>query len=185
MRLFVAIPIPEELKKNIQKITEPGLPVRWNKPEAYHLTLVFIGEVDQIMADTIKQALQQVQLPEVFDANLSQIGCFPNHRKPKVIWAGVEPQEPFIEMHRDICKVLDEVESPKDDKKLHPHVTIGRVKKPHSGVGDFIQQNREAFFGSFTVSGFNLYSSMLQPGGAKHSVLASYQNDSVQNDRPL
>ena len=174
MRLFVGIPLPEAVKQTISQLPDSTLPVRWTRPDAYHLTLIFIGEVQEPQANEIRNALYEITPMRGFDVEVASVGCFPDRKKPKVLWTGVQPHEPVAELHRQINRMLCTIKAPKDEKKFHPHITFGRVKKPNRSITSYIESHSDKHFGHFTVSGFNLYSSTLQPAGAVHTIIEHY-----------
>ncbi len=174
MRLFVAIPLPEPIKRRIYNLRDESLPVRWAKPDTYHLTLKFIGEVEDTLVEQIRDALFDVPWSEPFEIELAQAGAFPSAERPRVIWCGVRPQEPVITLQEKIVRVLDRFEITGDDKSYHPHVTFGRVKKPIRAVSDFIRLNENSIIGHINADRFCLYSSELKKGGAVHTVIETY-----------
>ena len=83
-----------------------GLPgARWSDPEQYHLTLRFMGEVDGLVYDQVAEALAEVTF-EPFDIQLEGFGCFPPRGQPKVLWAGVNPKQPLIDLRRRVERVM-------------------------------------------------------------------------------
>lgn len=174
MRLFVAIPLPDPIKQRINNLRDLSLPVRWAKPETFHLTLKFIGEVDDSSVKNIRSALYDVPWDEPFEVELAQTGAFPAAKRPRVIWCGVRPQEPVIALQDKIVRVLDRFEITEDEKSYHPHVTFGRVRKPIRDVSEFIRLNENITIGRIEVDRFCLYSSELKKGGAVHTIIETY-----------
>ena len=174
-RLFIALAMPEEIAEEIDSLCT-GLPgVRWTELEQFHLTLRFIGEVDHNTFYDIGEALMSVSAPP-FEMRLKGIGQFPPRGAPHTLWVGVEDAEPLLRLRRRIERVLAEVGLEPEHRKFTPHVTLGRVKEPlpQDRFGSFLR--RTALFRSspFAVSSFGLYSSLLRPDGAVHTLEAEY-----------
>ncbi len=175
-RLFIAIPMPEEIAEQLDALCE-GLPgVRWTDLEQFHLTLRFIGQVDNATFYDIGEALTTVSMAP-FELRLRGIGQFPLRGHPHTLWVGLEDGEPVRRLRRRIERVLEQqVGLEPERRKYAPHVTIGRVKEPlpEHRYGRFLQ-SRSLFRSSpFPVTGFTLFSSILRPEGAEHVAEARY-----------
>ncbi len=174
-RLFVAVPMPEEIAEELDRLCE-GLPgVRWTDLDDFHLTLRFIGEVDQATFYDIGEALMSVSLPP-FEMRLRGIGHFPPRGEPHTLWAGVEDPEPVRRLRRAVERALEEAGIEPERRKFVPHVTLGRVKEPlpQPRFASFLRRTALFRSSAFTVSGFTLYSSWLRPKGALHVPEATY-----------
>jgi 2'-5' RNA ligase len=129
MRCFIAVDLPEEVKKDLGKIQgeipKEGKILLVNQ-QILHLTLRFLGEMDDSQADKIKGALKTLKINK-FKARLSGIGMFPSEAFIRVVWAGLEPAEKFREIHEMIDKELDKIQISKDER-FESHVTLARVK---------------------------------------------------------
>lgn len=174
-RLFVALPMPDEISEEIDSLCT-GLPgVRWTEMEQFHLTLRFIGEVDHNTFYDIGEALMSVSLPP-FEMRLRGIGQFPPRGEPHTLWVGVEDAEPLLRLRRRIERALAEAGIEPERRKFVPHVTVGRVKEPlpHDRFGSFLRRTSLFRSSAFPVSSFGLYSSLLRPSGAVHTLEAEY-----------
>ncbi|MFC1691760.1 RNA 2',3'-cyclic phosphodiesterase [Nanoarchaeota archaeon] len=129
MRLFVAIELPEDIKKILldaqSKLDTSLAKLNPVKPAQMHLTLKFLGEVEEDKIDEIKNALKTVSF-ENFEAKLAQIGVF-TEEFIKVIWVGLEPMDKLKDLYDKIDLSLKEFGF-KDDFNYHPHLTLARVK---------------------------------------------------------
>lgn len=175
IRLFVAIPIPEEIAEEVDRLCD-GLPgVRWTDMDDFHLTLRFIGEVDEPTFCDIGEALAGVSM-EPFEMRLRGIGHFPPRGHPHTLWVGVEDPEPVVRLRRRIERVLEDVGIGPERRRFVPHVTIGRVREPlpEHRFGRFLQRTSLFRSSPFPVSGFTLFSSQLRREGALHIVEAEY-----------
>jgi 2'-5' RNA ligase len=187
VRLFIAIELPEELKGVLTEIGReleariPSRTVRWVKPSAMHLTLVFLGETPVTRLEDIKEAMASAaaKVPETSFRAIG-LGCFPNSRRPRVVWVGVE--EPARNLER-IKRALDEELEPlgfKPEKKsFAPHLTLGRVNRRASHqdttkLGQVIESATLQDVGGVDVTHIHLIRSDLRPTGAVYTVLASF-----------
>lgn len=170
MRLFIAVQVPEELRKKMAALGDEldmdGM--RPVKSQNMHITLRFIGEVPDENADEIKAELEEVRF-EKFDCLLRGTGVFPNESYVRVVWAGIESGGKLEELSGKVNQALRGVPG---DGKFSAHLTLARVKKKID-VSNFIAKHQEEF-GSFTVESFELVQSVLEPGGPKYTTVAVF-----------
>lgn len=174
-RLFTAIPMPEEIADQLDGLCH-GLPaIRWADPGAFHLTLRFLGEVEQGTFVEIGVALAAISRPP-FDLRLKGLGTFPPRGAPQTLWAGVEPSEALTALRRRIDRALDAIGVAPDRRRFVPHVTIGRFRAlpPEARFGSWLGPRALFRSSSFPVSRFALFSSVLRPEGPLHCVEADY-----------
>ncbi len=174
-RLFVAVDLPEPVKNSISSIRS-GLPdARWVDVRQLHLTLRFIGEVDDVTFDSIKNSLAEI-FETRFSLTLRGVGCFPPKRPPRVIWVGIDDNETLIRLADKVEQVLvlqSGIEP--EHRKFSPHITIARFRETSpSGVADYLVRNSSFSTETFPVDAFYLYSSTLTPKGATHQREAVY-----------
>jgi len=175
-RLFVAIDLPEPLKIALSGICH-GIPgVRWLPPAQLHLTLSFIGEVEDCMFQAIRSTLSGSGLPPA-SCRLRGIGCFPAKGRPRVIWAGVDDDGAGLTaMHAQVEQDLRRLGISPEERPFTPHITLARLKEPpRESVAAFLTRNAEFQGGPFAVSAFHLYSSHLTPQGAVHTLEHTYR----------
>jgi 2'-5' RNA ligase len=174
-RLFVALEIPDEIKDALAPMMRGLGDVRWMSDDQLHLTLRFIGELDNGRANEVADALSLVP-GAPFDLRLKGIGHFPPRGEPKVVWTGVEHQPELVALKRRIDRALLQAGIDRDQQKYTPHVTLARLRRPPTQAGFATYLMRHSLFlsPSFPVSGFNLYSSWLDGRGADYQVEASY-----------
>jgi RNA 2',3'-cyclic 3'-phosphodiesterase len=175
-RLFVALDLPEEIKRSLEPL-ERGLgDVRWMGADQQHLTLRFLGEMDNGWARDVAEALALVPgIP--FDLRLKGIGHFPLRGEPRVLWVGVEKSLELGRLKRRIDRVLEGAGLSPDPRKFAPHVTIARIRGPLSPtrLGTYLMRHSLYRSESFPVSSFHLYLSWPRPEGADHQIEASYE----------
>jgi 2'-5' RNA ligase len=169
MRLFVAVEIPGEIRKKLasaqKRIGDGSAGIKWVEEHNLHVTMKFLGEVDEGKAGEIKEALDSVK-QEPFTCDVNSIGTFPNEDYIKVIWAGIEPEQIFRNLHEKIEKALEPFGFGMDSR-FHPHITLGRVRsvKDRERLRKSVAEIRSENFGSFDVGEFRLKKSTLTPGG--------------------
>ncbi|HUT49608.1 MAG TPA: RNA 2',3'-cyclic phosphodiesterase [Alphaproteobacteria bacterium] len=175
LRLFVAIELPESLRERLALLCG-GVPgARWLSPETMHLTLRFIGDVQEAALGDIDAALAGIHVPG-FEIMLDGIGVFGNGARPRAIWAGVARNPPLEHLHGKIESALVRTGLPPEGRKFTPHVTLGRAKAANPGrVGDFVAAHNPFQAGPFKALGFTLFSSFLSHSGAIHTPEAVYR----------
>ncbi len=173
-RLFVAIDLPDEVKEKIASLAGSVPGGRWVPSEQLHLTLRFIGEVDEESFGAIKSALEGVRgVP--FAMTLVGVGHFPPGRHPRVLWVGIEPCAPLLELQQRVEAVLANAGIMRDERKFSPHITIARLKEtPAETVAAFEERHAAFRIGPIAVAECHLYSSSLTRTGAIHTREASY-----------
>ncbi len=168
MRTFIAVEIPDNQKNiiwnSIQEFKKLGLPVKWVEFANLHITLKFIGEIDEKKLDRILTTLSSVSIRiKPFTVQLENAGCFPGIRNPRVLWIGVsQGSNELISLAADIENELSKYGFRKENKKFHPHLTFGRIKTP-CRVDEIL--NKTIKTEPFDMSEFALFKSTLLPSG--------------------
>jgi len=179
LRCFIAIEIPETIRRsiddNIAVLKNSGAEVKWVACENIHLTLQFLGETEEALIPKIKEALNKILSPYLpFYIRISNVGCFPDGRRPRVIWVGVEGSQPLINLCKDIADAMEGLGYKKEERNFTPHVTIGRVKSNRNipELSRRLEEVRSIRFSDFEVRNITLMKSELKPSGAKYYSLA-------------
>jgi len=175
MRLFTAIDIPEEVRKNLHALVarlRPAAKISWSAPEKLHITTKFIGEWPENRIEEIKAALKTVGSPGPIEIAIGGLGWFPNPRSPRVLWAGVESGPSLETLARATEQVTASLGVPKEDRKFSPHLTLARIKErvPLEALQRAIASLPSLDFGSFPVTSFYLFLS----SGGKYTKLAEF-----------
>ena len=173
MRLFIAFEIPEIYDHFILKSQEAIL-AKASFPKSFHLTLKFLGEVEESRLGILVSSLDKVRFAP-FDAYFSGVGCFPDERVARVVWFALEPKDKIAEVQKKIESATEGF-GISQQKAFVPHITVARIKQ----IGD-----KDVFSGSleklniptdpFTVSEFKLFRSTLTPGGPVYEVLGVFK----------
>jgi 2'-5' RNA ligase len=174
-RLFVAIDLPDEVKKRIAAISGNLPGARWVPGEQLHLTLRFIGDVDVATFKAVKTALTQVST-QPFSLQLRGVGHFPPGKQPRVLWVGMEESRPLLELQERVEAALITAGIAPDERRFSPHITIARLKEtPVPLVVAFEELHCAFLAGPFHGDTFHLYASTLTRDGAIHTREASYR----------
>lgn len=176
-RLFAAIELPTQIRRQLALIGG-GIPgARWTPAERMHLTLRFIGEVDDTAMPEVHGALAKVSFAP-FDIQLQGIGQF-GGRSPRVLWIGVAPSPALFHLHDRINAELAKAGQPAESGNYVPHVTLARLNRaPRRRVGEFIAGHNMAVLPPFTVNEFVLMSSRLYPTGPVYQTECIYPSAS-------
>ncbi len=174
MRLFVALTLPEDVRQRLSGISN-GLPgARWVKPDNLHLTLRFLGEVDNLAAADVDDALAKIQCPG-FDLSLKGIGHFGEGRKLRALWVGVDAGAGLLRLQEKIEQALIRVGLPPEPRKFKPHITLARFKSnPRERLQTYLADHNLLRAGPIAMESFELYSSFTSADGAIYRVEASY-----------
>lgn len=166
MRVFLGIPIPEELKKKISLVTREiqMKGVKAVEPENLHWTVRFFGELDERHVGRVKELMDIVEGQKI-EIELRGIGAFPNDNFIKVIWVGVGiGREEFTALLKNVNKKFSGIGK---DSEVVPHLTIGRVKalREKERLAKNLNKIRNAFVGKMLVERVVLYESVLKGSG--------------------
>ena len=174
MRTFIAIELPEELSAKLKSIQEQLVTdsAKLTLTRAFHLTLKFLGEIDDSRADDLKNMLAKIKF-KPFEARLTKLGFFPDENYIRVIHIGLEPEKQIKALQKNIESSLPKF---KKDNRFHPHITLARVKfvKDKEQFKTTISKIKLPEFPEFKVENFKLIKSTLTPEGPVYEELASF-----------
>lgn len=182
MRTFIAIELPERIKKKIEEVQAPlrktDTFVSWVKPTNIHVTLKFLGEVPEEKINEVFSATgKALEGAKKFTMSLKGMGAFPDFRRPRVIWIGAGSGEKELSyLANRIEEEMEKIGFPKEDRKFSAHFTIGRVKSPKNieklmelvKLSDFQTEEIE-------VNEVVVMKSQLHPAGAIYTPLKKMQ----------
>lgn len=185
LRAFIAIEIPTGIHQAIEKKTASiratlnASLVRWAPAENVHLTLKFLGDISPANLEMLGQMLSaEVSQHRTFEMEFGGLGAFPNPKRPRVIWIGIQAPAGLDALQHGIGAATATLGYPNEQRPFSPHLTIGRVKQNVGSAG--IQQIRTALdetkvgsLGTVQVSAVHLFKSDLKPTGAVYTRLFS------------
>jgi len=176
MRCFIAITLPDIVRKQLGELQsilkKYDADINWTRPEGIHLTLKFLGEVPEDKIGTIKSVLQEVcSNKNPFEVEIAGTGIFPDLHRPRVFWIGItQGIEQITELAERLDGKISEIGFPKEERKYHPHLTLGRVRSPKNLgklTNEFLQKMKPSL-GKIQVDHISLYQSKLKPTGAEY-----------------
>jgi len=188
IRTFIAIELDESVKDGLAKLQErlkgkaPQGSVRWVRLEGIHLTLKFLGDVPADQIEEITRALQKsCQGFAPFSLSCGGLGCFPNLKRPRVVWVGIQEETGTLaQLQKAIEENVAPLGYPTERRKFSPHLTLGRVqKRAGSGdrrrLGELVEASEIGILGQMEVRSVNLMRSDLRPSGAVYTRLAEVE----------
>jgi 2'-5' RNA ligase len=174
MRLFVALPLPENIRWQLTLLCS-GLPdVRWVPPENLHITLRFLGEVDGGVVEDIDAGLAGIRAPG-FALQLAGVGHFGSSGKVRSLWAGVARQPALQHLHDKVESAVVRAGLGPNGQKFTPHVTLARLKNSRlPKLPEFLAHHNLFRSEPFDVTHFTLFSSFLSHNGPIYQAERSY-----------
>jgi 2'-5' RNA ligase len=184
IRSFIAVELPEAIKTGLQQLqTELTLPrysfVKCVAPEGIHLTLKFLGNISAQKVIEITRVMEQAsQGVNPFQLQLTEVGAFPNMRRPRVVWVGIKGDvDKLIGWQQRIDNGLVPLGFAKEARPFTPHLTLARLRENCSPgdilhFGEMVAGSHVEVDYNFTVNSLNLMRSQLFPTGAVYSSLA-------------
>ena len=183
VRSFIAIEIPEPIRikifESLDRVRRQTSGIKWIEPPQMHLTLQFLGEVEDSLIDQeIIPRLEKVLGAESsLHLQVSGVGLFPNVAKPRIFWVGLGGDSVRLKrFHLQIEKSLEGLPLHQEKKEFHAHLTLGRIKSPNSAKlwHKILEEYEKIDFGSFTVGGITLFKSVLTREGPVYTKLKEF-----------
>ena len=174
-RLFVALELPEPLRQTARELQFGLRGARWMTGDALHLTLAFIGDVDGSARRPIEAALSTVTVPPLQLA-LHGLGHFPPRGALRALWTGALPKPELVSLAGATRRALGRAGFATERRRFTPHVTIARFPRPPAPaeLGRYLAAHSLFRTPPVRVASFHLFSSVLQPSGARYAVEASF-----------
>jgi len=193
IRSFIAIELSDEARsvladlQNRLKAVVPPKTVRWTAPQNIHLTLHFLGEVEVNEVEQVSRAVKTAASHcRPFSLTLTGLGCFPNTRRPRIVWVGVRGEtELLVALHQNLGEELKVIDFKPEDRPYSPHLTIGRVKnglprRQLTQLGEVLDQEIRLIgeLATLNVAELSLIKSELTPSGPVYTPLtrAAFQS---------
>jgi len=182
IRCFIAVELEEGIQKNIAKLQSRlqkkllgDSKIRWVKPERIHLTLKFLGDVDDIALPEICSAVSRAAaMNQPFDFEIGNCGCFGSGDSARILWVGVtQGQEDLETLHQAVDANLADIGFPPERRKFNPHLTLARIRNTASGrnARKIINQLEPTVLGGQNASEITVFQSELTPAGPIYTPL--------------
>ena len=184
LRTFIAIELDGAIKDDLGRLQDrlrsqlaPGC-VRWVRPEGMHLTLKFLGDTPLDKVEEVKVALAQAAAEvRPFTFTMAALGCFPNTRRPRVVWVGLQEVTGALVRLRGVVEAqVAPLGFPTERRPFKPHLTLGRVQRRASKsevreIGEVVAASVAGIGSEMTVQEVRYIKSDLQPSGAVYTTL--------------
>jgi 2'-5' RNA ligase len=192
LRSFVAVEIPAEIQGALARSIAPlqkALPdqlIRWVAPQNVHLTLKFLGDVSPANLEQLAGALKAEALThDPFTMSVGGLGAFPNPRRARILWIGLEAPAALMALLRGVEAVSARLGYPSEDRPFSPHLTVGRVRQNVSGsdllrICTALEGTLVGTLGTVRVAALHIFKSDLQPGGSVYTHLYTIPLKSLQ-----
>jgi RNA 2',3'-cyclic 3'-phosphodiesterase len=181
--LFVALDVPAGVRQALGELIGRLKPkcraARWVRSEGIHVTLKFIGQAsdqDTMKIEAIRAALAKIHSQQPVEMRFRAIGFFPNQRRPRVAWCGVEASANLAPLAAAIEDALEPLGIERESRNFSPHLTLARLSSP-DGVAPLIREAeklKDADFGAARESEFHLFNSVTNPKGAEYAKIETY-----------
>ncbi len=188
IRAFVAVELSDELKRALRNVQAklkdaPGAhEVRWVTPDNMHLPLKFLGDTAAARVPEFTAAFQQaVAGITPFDLTAHALGCFPNVRRPNVIWVGLEGDlSRLMELAKRIDDACARLGVPREERPFSPHLTLGRIRREarpadRAELGAAVEKFPRADYGPIHADAVHFIQSDLRPSGPVYTNLTTIQ----------
>jgi 2'-5' RNA ligase len=182
MRLFVAVDLDDdargaiaaERKRLVDALGGGSSSLRWVRIEEMHLTLEFLGEIDEARAAAVTEAMREDVNAAPFTMVCAGLGVFPPQGAPRVLWLGVASgYRELIALQRQIADRLASTGRAREPRPFHPHLTLARWRDAcQADRGRVLAADRGAEVARVDVRAVTLYQSQLSAPGPRHTVLA-------------
>jgi 2'-5' RNA ligase len=183
VRAFIAIAIPDSVLRSCEEIItqlkELNLHGRFAQARSIHLTLQFLGNIEEDQIPGIAQVLEKAGSGMApLDLEVGRLGVFPHLANPRVVWIGVEAVDGLVTLQSNVQKGLEPLGFPPENRDFHPHLTLLRLKsrKNVAGLREYLQaEGPRQRAGVIRVGEIHLYQSILKRQGAEYQKLLTVE----------
>jgi RNA 2',3'-cyclic 3'-phosphodiesterase len=174
IRLFTGLSLPILLRQRLT-VMQGGIPgARWTERDNFHITLTFIGEVDERTAEIADEALSSIRM-EKFPLQLKGTGSFSQGKHARLLWIGVGQSEPLHRLKEKNDRALQMAQVPIESRKYTPHVTMARFRDAEEAkIAGFMQLHNLFTSEEFLVEEFTLYRSHQTKNGSVYEAVREY-----------
>ena len=185
IRAFIAIDLPADVRAAIGeaqarlKRAHVGVKISWTKIDNLHITLQFLGYIEEAVIDKIKAALQSVATAhQPFELSVRATGAFPNENRPRVFWVGCEDAHGSLKaLAQAVQAAMQPLGFKPEHREFSAHLTLGRVKnpRPDAALTKALDSLKDNAFGTLRVEAIHLMESELHPEGSIYTKLSSHR----------
>jgi 2'-5' RNA ligase len=186
IRAFLALEISDEARQGVENLAEqvrkgaqftPARP-SWTRPESMHLTLKFLGQIEEGFVERVAQRLEPACAALApFEYGVRGLGVFPSHRRPRVVWIGVtKAAEELRRLHAVVEEQLAGLGVPRDQREFHPHLTLARLKSLTGAAAlmKIVSTHGRQWCGQSRAERLVFFKSQLDPEGAIYTRLREF-----------
>jgi 2'-5' RNA ligase len=186
IRTFVAVELDPNIRKalgqtqdqarrELSRVTSEAR-LQWVRPESIHLTLKFLGDIEETRVGAICQALGHAAgQSSSFSVDVRGLGVFPDHRAPRVLWVGLHPPDSLTRLAEQVEAALAPLGFPAENKPFRPHLTLARIKDRSREIGKALAEGgllaHEGLLGTLALHAVSLMRSELHPSGSLYTRL--------------
>lgn len=194
IRAFLAIELSDDLRKQLALVQQDlkqrlgrnltkDVRISWVQPSSIHLTIKFLGDIDESLVEPMRQAIEQVvKAHRIIHIPIERLGAFPHPQQPRVLWAGASAQwergedaKRLAALHGSVEEGCELLGVAREGRPLTPHLTLARIKAGERQVGQALVQSgvmdRPLSLGTLTVESMALIKSGLTPSGPVYTKL--------------
>jgi RNA 2',3'-cyclic 3'-phosphodiesterase len=184
IRSFLAFELPPEIKEQVRRVSEElkksRLDIRWVKPENIHLTIVFLGDLQEQDISPIEREVEKVcSGAHPFDFRLKGFGVFPDRRRPRIFWVGLDGDIERVSTFKDaLCERLAPFNIKEENRQFKPHLTLGRFKNPgraDAKLEEILKGHEDFSSPAFQSKELILFKSDLKPQGPVYTKLDEWE----------
>lgn len=185
LRCFIAIELPAEVTAGLAdlraQLERPSQHyyVKWVRPEAIHLTLKFLGNIQAGRQPDVSRAIERaVEGNPSFHLEVSGLGGFPSLQQPRVLWVGVAGETKQLEaLQKKIDNALADLGFPREERPFVPHLTLARVRQgasagEHKALGELAMPLRQTKTYPLAATSVSVMRSQLSPRGTIYTCLS-------------
>ncbi|MEE8328986.1 MAG: RNA 2',3'-cyclic phosphodiesterase [Thermodesulfovibrionia bacterium] len=179
MRSFIAIELSETVRSALaelqKELKESRADIRWIKPENIHLTLKFLGNVDERITVETERIIKEIcKKYSMFTLEVKGISAFPGMKSPRVLWVGINSKDVLIKIQKDIDGGTASLGVERENRRFTPHLTLGRFRSAmgKENLIDKIELHKNESFGLIEAKSISLIRSDLKPAGAQYTKIA-------------
>ena len=181
MRLFIAIEIPDNIRAGFASLLKEfraiAPQVKWVRAENLHVTLKFLGETESAKLGALQNVLSGLRSTDPVNLEFRGLGFFPNEKRPRVFWAGMEASANLKTLAADIDQAVHRLGFPLEDRPFAPHLTLARFQPP--GIPpkllQAVREKSAQAFGSLRTGETHLIESKLKPTGAEYTTVQTFR----------